>query len=161
MAFVSKKNRNLSKGNTLNSAVSTHSIFQRDAVGETLEIKAIWQGALHSFNHKLFFFWHCVSNRKGLFLGVLTKEGQEEKGEEESKRGRVDDNFLSISHYPPSKKLLTQKKIWEIVFGVIATLSRNQLRKRILWELFSRELRKFRVAQHGESEVSAAANYAK
>ena len=33
---------------------------------------------------------------------------------------------------PPSKKLLTQKNSWGIIFGVIATLSRNQLRKIIL-----------------------------
>ena len=50
---------------------------------------------------------------------------------------------------PPSKKLLTQKKSWGIIFGVIATVSRNQLRKKILWEIFSWELRKFRVTQHG------------
>ena len=50
---------------------------------------------------------------------------------------------------PPSRKLLTQKHSRGIIFGVIATLSRNQLRKRILWELFSRELREFRVTQHG------------
>ena len=55
-----------------------------------------------------------------------------------------------IRHYPPpQKKLLTQKNPWGIIFGVIATVSRSQLRKKILWEIFSRELRKFRVAQHG------------
>ena len=33
---------------------------------------------------------------------------------------------------PPLKNLLPQKRSREIIFGVIATLSRNQLRKRIL-----------------------------
>ena len=33
---------------------------------------------------------------------------------------------------PPSKKLFTQNNSCGIIFGVIATLSRNQLRKRIL-----------------------------
>ena len=55
----------------------------------------------------------------------------------------------ALNHYPPSKKLLTQKHFWGIIFGVIATVSRNQLRKKVIWELFSRELRKFRVTQHG------------
>ena len=50
---------------------------------------------------------------------------------------------------PPQKKLLTQKNSWGIIFGVIATVSRNQLRKKILWEIFSWELRKSRVTQHG------------
>ena len=52
---------------------------------------------------------------------------------------------------PPLKKLLMQKNSWGIILGGNATNSRNQLRKRILWvwELLSRELRKFRVTQHG------------
>ena len=61
---------------------------------------------------------------------------------------------------PPSKRSLAHKNSrwgivsgvnskswWGIVFGVIATTLRNQLRKRILWQLFSRELRKFRVTE--------------
>ena len=49
---------------------------------------------------------------------------------------------------PPAKKLLAQKNSGGIIFGAIATIRRNQLRKRILQEIFSKELRKFRVAQH-------------
>ena len=49
----------------------------------------------------------------------------------------------------PAKKLLTQKNSGGIIFGAIATILRNQLRKKILREIFSKELRKFRVTQHG------------
>ena len=49
---------------------------------------------------------------------------------------------------PPSKNITYAKKFWRIILGAIATIRRNQLRKRILQEIFSKELRKFRVAQH-------------
>ena len=37
---------------------------------------------------------------------------------------------------PPSKQLLTQKNSRGIIFGVIATVSRNQLRKKLSEEYF-------------------------
>ena len=52
------------------------------------------------------------------------------------------------THTPPAKKLLTQNSSGGIIFGAIATIRRNQLRKRILQEIFSKELHKFRVTQH-------------
>ena len=48
----------------------------------------------------------------------------------------------------PSKKITYAKNSGGITFGAIATIQRNQLRKRILQEIFSMELRKFRVTQH-------------
>ena len=57
--------------------------------------------------------------------------------------------FFFLSLNPPPLKKLRKKKSYGIIFGVIATVSRNQLRKKSLWEIFSWELRKFRVAQHG------------
>ena len=61
---------------------------------------------------------------------------------------------------PPYKKLLTHNNSGGSISGAIAILH-NQLRQRTPRELFSRELRKFRVAQHGESVASAATNYTK
>ena len=58
-------------------------------------------------------------------------------------------NASESGYPPPAKKLLTQKKSGGIIFGAIATILRNQLRKKILREIFSWELRKFRVTQHG------------
>ena len=50
---------------------------------------------------------------------------------------------------PPSKQITYAKNSGGIIFGAIAPILRNQLRKRILREIFSKELRKFRVTQHG------------
>ena len=57
--------------------------------------------------------------------------------------------FVSLDHTPPANKILTQKNSGGIIFGAIATILRNQLRKTFLREIFSKELRKFRVTQYG------------
>ena len=54
---------------------------------------------------------------------------------------------------PPSNNYLQKKKTRAIISGVVATISRDQLRKRTLWELFSWELRKFSHHSAGASPV--------
>ena len=56
---------------------------------------------------------------------------------------------------------LTPNNSRGMIFGVIATMSRDQLRNRSLRDLWSQELRKLAKLNMEESEISAAANYAK
>ena len=64
-------------------------------------------------------------------------------------QGRAGDHFHCTVEPSPGHTRCRKNPDELGIFGMIVTLSRNQLRKRILWEIFSRELRKCRVTQHG------------
>ena len=89
-------------------------------------------GQTHIWGHSNIKDFSFLPNPQSKSPGKEGKNLEEARKSLKSKQARKPQKARKGRLPPPSKKLLTQKNSRGIIFGVIATVSRNQLRKKTL-----------------------------